>query len=45
MIINKLESFRQEVYNFLGNRRDAIFDLMDAVLQRFDIKFTTNILS
>ncbi|ELS34845.1 MULTISPECIES: hypothetical protein [Pseudanabaena] len=32
MIIDKLQEFRQQVYRFLGNGRDAIFDLMDAVL-------------
>ena len=31
MIIDKLQEFRQQAYNFLGNGRDAIFDLMDAV--------------
>jgi len=32
MIIDKLQDFRQQGYRFLGNGRDAIFDLMDAVL-------------
>jgi len=31
MIIDKLQDFRQQAYRFLGNGRDAIFDLMDAV--------------
>ena len=32
MVIDKLQNFRQQVYRFLENGRDAIFDLMDAVL-------------
>ena len=32
MIFNQLQKFRQTLYNSLGNARDAIFDLMDAVL-------------
>ena len=32
MIIDKLQEFRQQVYRFLENGRDEIFDLMDAVL-------------
>jgi hypothetical protein len=32
MIFNQLQSFRQTLYNRLGNARDALFDLMDAVL-------------
>src|SRR5579883_1248598 len=32
MIFNQLQEFRQRLYNTLGNGRDAIFDLMDAVL-------------
>jgi DDE superfamily endonuclease len=32
MIFNQLQEFRQTLYNTLGNARDAIFDLMDAVL-------------
>jgi DDE superfamily endonuclease len=32
MIFNELQEFRQTLYNTLGNARDAIFDLMDAVL-------------
>ncbi len=30
--LNQLEEFRQSVYELLGNGRDALFDLMDAVL-------------
>jgi hypothetical protein len=32
MIFNQLQEFRQTLYDHLGNARDAIFDLMDAVL-------------
>lgn len=32
MIFNQLQSFRQTLYDSLGNARDALFDLMDAVL-------------
>ncbi|WP_218596766.1 hypothetical protein [Chroogloeocystis siderophila] len=32
MTFDKLKQFRTEVYTFLGNGKDAIFDLMDAVL-------------
>ena len=32
MIFNQLREFRQTLYNALGNARDTIFDLMDAVL-------------
>jgi len=32
MIFNQLQEFRQTLYDSLGNARDAIFDLMDAVL-------------
>jgi len=32
MIFNQLQEFRRRLYNTLGNGRDAIFDLMDAVL-------------
>ncbi len=32
MIFNQLQEFRQTLYDTLGNARDAIFDLMDAVL-------------
>ena len=32
MIFNQLQSFRQTLYDSLGNARDAMFDLMDAVL-------------
>ena len=32
MIFNQLQKFRQTLYNSLGNARDAIFGLMDAVL-------------
>jgi len=38
MIIDKLQNFRQQVYSFLGNGRDAIFDLMDAVLTSPSVK-------
>lgn len=30
--LDQLEAFRQSVYVVLGNGRDALFDLMDAVL-------------
>lgn len=30
--LNQLQQFRQEAYGLLGNARDALFDLMDAVL-------------
>lgn len=32
MIFNQLQEFRQTLYNNLGNARDAVFGLMDAVL-------------
>jgi hypothetical protein len=32
MIFNQLQDFRQTLYQMLGNARDALFDLMDAVL-------------
>ena len=32
MIFNELQQFRQTLYHSLGNARDALFDLMDAVL-------------
>lgn len=32
MIFNQLQDFRQRLYSILGNARDALFDLMDAVL-------------
>ncbi len=32
MIFNELQRFRQTLYDSLGNARDALFDLMDAVL-------------
>jgi hypothetical protein len=32
MIFNQLQEFRQNLYDIMGNGRDAIFDLMDAVL-------------
>ena len=32
MTFDKLKQFRQGVYTFLGNAKDALFDLMDAVL-------------
>ena len=37
MIFSNLSQFRQEIYNLLGNGRDAIFDLMDAVLTTVSI--------
>lgn len=30
--LDQLKAFRQGVYTLLGNGRDALFDLMDAVL-------------
>ena len=30
--LNNLKQFRNDIYNRLGNGRDALFDLMDAVL-------------
>jgi len=32
MIFNQLQQFRQTLYDTLGNARDGLFDLMDAVL-------------
>jgi len=32
MIFNQLQDFRQTLYHTLGNARDALFELMDAVL-------------
>jgi hypothetical protein len=32
MLFRQLQEFRQTLYNTLGNSRDALFDLMDAVL-------------
>ena len=32
MIFDKLKQFRQSAYTLLGKGKDAIFDLMDAVL-------------
>lgn len=32
MIFKKLQEFRNTVYNSLGRAKDAIFELMDAVL-------------
>ncbi|MEH1824823.1 MAG: hypothetical protein V7L22_05575 [Nostoc sp.] len=32
MILTQLEEFRQAIYDNLGKVRDAVFDLMDAVL-------------
>ncbi len=32
MTLDKLKQFRSGVYTILGNARDALFDLMDAVL-------------
>ena len=32
MIFKQLQEFRQTLYNSLGNARDSVFDLMDAVL-------------
>lgn len=32
MILTQLQEFRQALYNCLGKARDAVFELMDAVL-------------
>jgi len=32
MILTQLEEFRQAIYDSLGKARDAVFELMDAVL-------------
>jgi hypothetical protein len=32
MILTQLEKFRQDIYNSLGKAKDAVFELMDAVL-------------
>ena len=32
MTLDKLKQFRSSVYTILGNAKDALFDLMDAVL-------------
>jgi len=32
MILTQLEEFRQAVYDCLGKAKDAVFELMDAVL-------------
>ena len=32
MIFKQLQEFRQQLYEHLGNARDAVFDLMDAIL-------------
>ena len=32
MTLNKLKQFRSNVYTILGNAKEALFDLMDAVL-------------
>jgi hypothetical protein len=32
MILTQLEKFRQGIYDSLGKARDAVFELMDAVL-------------
>ena len=32
MTLDKLKQFRSGVYTILGNAKDALFDLMDAVL-------------
>lgn len=32
MTFDKLKQFRSRVYTLLGNAKDALFDLMDAVL-------------
>ena len=34
MILTQLEKFRQGIYDSLGKARDAVFELMDAVLTR-----------
>jgi hypothetical protein len=39
MIFNELQQFRQRLYDSLGNARDALFDLMDAVLVQNCTKF------
>ncbi|MFH7025471.1 MAG: hypothetical protein ACHBN1_08710 [Heteroscytonema crispum UTEX LB 1556] len=36
--IDKLKQFRQGVYSILGNGKDALFDLMDAVLITRSVK-------
>ncbi|RCJ23928.1 hypothetical protein A6S26_20240 [Nostoc sp. ATCC 43529] len=36
--IQQLKQFRQGVYTILGNSRDALFDLMDAVLITRSVK-------
>ena len=38
MIFNHLQEFRQTLYEDLGNGRDALFDLMDAVLVSWYIR-------
>jgi len=30
--LEKIEKFRKQIYQILGNARDALFDLMDEVL-------------
>ncbi len=32
MILTQLEEFRQTIYDYLGKAKDAVFELMDAVL-------------
>ena len=41
MIFNQLQDFRQRLYSILGNARDALFDLMDAVLVEKKINYAT----
>ena len=36
MILKQLQQFRQALYDSLGKARDAVFDLMDAVLVRLN---------
>ena len=38
MILDKLKQFRQGVYTILGNAKDVLFDLMDAVLVTRSVK-------
>ncbi|MHC0068557.1 hypothetical protein ACWATR_37795 [Nostoc sp. UIC 10890] len=32
MILTQLEEFRQAIYDCLGKAKDAVFELMDAIL-------------
>ncbi len=38
MILEKLKQFRQGIYTILGNAKDVLFDLMDAVLITRSVK-------